>query len=149
MKLKRFFTVFASGTLLLSAVSGQALAGGKTVSLVIESSGDQMKFNKSEISVSENSNVTLTFNNKSASLTHNWVLVKSGTGDQVSASGIAAGEGKSWLTSGDKNVIAFTKAVKPGKTVSVTFKAPKKGTYDFVCTSPGHNSMMKGKFIVK
>ena len=148
MKFTKFFSVIATGTLLLTAMSGNASAAGKTA-LSIEAVGDQMKFNKTTFTVPENSDVTLTFVNKSGSLDHNWVLVKSGTGDKVSAEGIAAGAAKNWIVKTDKNIIAFTPLAKPGKTVKVTFKSPKKGTYDFVCTSPGHNMMMKGKLIVK
>jgi azurin len=62
---------------------------------------------------------------------------------------MSAGEGKNFINMSNKNIIAFTSLAKPGKTVKVTFDAPKKGTYDFVCTSPGHNMMMKGTFTVK
>jgi azurin len=31
----------------------------------------------------------------------------------------------------------------------VTFDAPPRGTYDFVCTFPGHATLMRGKFIVR
>lgn len=118
-------------------------------SITIESVGDQMKFNKSSVTVNDKSEVTLTFVNKSATLGHNWVLVKSGTGDKVATAGIGAGEAKNFLPNGDKDVIAYTPFAKPGQTVKVKFKAPKKGTYDYVCTSPGHNMMMKGTLIVK
>lgn len=149
MILKKLFSVLTTGTLLLSAFSGEALAAGKSANLTIESVGDQMKYNKSSLTVPENSNVTLTFVNKSSSLSHNWILVKSGTSDKVAMAGIGAGEAKNFLPAGDKNIIAFTPLAKPGKTVKVIFKAPKKGSYDFVCTSPGHNMMMKGTFVVK
>lgn len=149
MQLKKLLSVLAVGTLLLPTVSTESFAAGKAVSLKIESVGDQMKFNKSEFTVPENSDVTLTFVNHSTSLSHNWILVKSGTGDKVATAGMAAGEGKGYVANGDKNVIAFTTLAKPGKTVTVKFKAPKKGSYDFICTSPGHNMLMKGKLNVK
>lgn len=38
----------------------------------------------------------------------------------------------------------------PGKSASVTFTPAKKGTYEFVCTVPGHKEAgMKGVLIVK
>jgi azurin len=80
---------------------------------------------------------------------HNWILTTKGSGNAVANEGIGAGEAKGYINKSNKNIIAFTPIAKPGKTVKVTFKAPKKGTYDYVCTSPGHNMLMKGKFTVK
>ncbi|MQG65022.1 MAG: azurin, partial [SAR202 cluster bacterium] len=36
----------------------------------------------------------------------------------------------------------------PGASGEVTFTAPASGTYQFVCTFPGHNFTMFGDFIV-
>ena len=36
-----------------------------------------------------------------------------------------------------------------GQTTSITFTAPAAGTYDFICSFPGHSGLMKGKFIVE
>ncbi|MBT8261281.1 MAG: azurin, partial [Bacteroidia bacterium] len=36
-----------------------------------------------------------------------------------------------------------------GQSTSVTFMAPEVGTYDFICSFPGHSALMKGKFIVE
>ena len=125
-----------------------ATASGKAVTLNIASNGEQMMYNKKELSVPANSKVTVIFQNKSAALKHNWVLVKAGKGDKVAAAGIAAGESKGYVVA-SSDVIAYTKLSAAGKKVQVTFQAPKKGTYDFLCTSPGHNAIMKGKFVVK
>jgi azurin len=151
MNKKNLLSVLTTGAFLFSAVSltGEALAAGKKVSLKIESKGDSMMFNRNELSVPENSEVTLSLKNNSGSLMHNWILTAKGAGDKVANEGIGLGEAKDFINKKDKSIIAFTPIAKPGKTVKVTFKAPKKGTYDFVCTNPGHNMMMKGKFIVK
>ena len=47
------------------------------------------------------------------------------------------------------NVIAYTDLVGGGQTTSVEFNAPDAGTYDFLCSFPGHYAIMKGKFIVE
>ena len=36
-----------------------------------------------------------------------------------------------------------------GETDVIEFPAPEKGTYEFLCSFPGHYGMMKGKFIVE
>lgn len=145
--MKKFLTYLTAGLFTLS-LTATAIAGGGKVTVKITSMGDQMKFDKSEVSVSEGSEVTVEFKNASTSLKHNWILVEKGTGDKIAMDGMSAGESKSYLPK-SKSILAATKLANPGKTEKVTFKAPKKGSYDFVCTSPGHNMLMKGKFIVK
>ena len=41
------------------------------------------------------------------------------------------------------------KLIGGGEETTVTFDAPAKGTYDFICSFPGHYALMKGKFIVE
>ncbi|MEK7434730.1 MAG: plastocyanin/azurin family copper-binding protein [Cyanobacteriota bacterium] len=136
-------------SMLVSSVFFAGAAFAKSETLKIESVGDQMKFNKSEFSVSAGSDVTVEFKNTSSSLKHNWILVEKGEGDKIATEGIAKGEGQSYVNKSNKKILAMTKLADPGKTVKVMFKAPKKGSYDFVCTSPGHNMLMKGKLTVK
>lgn len=145
----KFMSLLTSATFLITGLTAtEAFAGGNKVVVNISSMGEQMKFDKNEIKVPAGSDVTVVFTNKSTALKHNWILAKKGKGDAVATAGMSAGEGKGYVTkSGD--VIAFTKLIDPKKKGQVTFKAPAKGTYDFVCTSPGHNMLMKGKFIVQ
>lgn len=146
---KKLLNILASATFIFTSTALTNNAFAKTESLSIESVGEQLKFNKSELTVTSGSDVTLTFKNNSSAMPHNWVLTLKGTADKVATNGMSAGEAKGYVKSGDKDVLANTILAKPGKTVKVKFKAPTKGTYDFVCTSPGHNMMMKGKLIVK
>ncbi|MEM7381126.1 MAG: plastocyanin/azurin family copper-binding protein, partial [Bacteroidota bacterium] len=46
-------------------------------------------------------------------------------------------------------VIVHTKLIGGGETTSITFDAPEAGTYDFICSFPGHYAVMQGKFIVE
>ena len=54
-----------------------------------------------------------------------------------------------YIPEDQSNVIAHTKLVGGGESTTITFHAPEKGTYDFICSFPGHYSMMKGKFNVE
>ncbi len=124
---------------------------GKEVSLTIEAN-DQMKFNKSEFKVKEGQKVTLTLKNvgkmDKTSMGHNWVLLKEGTDVADFANKSMSAQDKDYI--GDESkVIAHTKMTGGGETVSVTFDAPKKGSYDFICSFPGHYAQMKGKLIVE
>ena len=111
------------------------------------SSNDQMKYDKSELRVPANSVVTLTLVNdgqmpKSA-MGHNFVLLKKGT--DVAAFGMKAIEAGI-----DKDHIPTSNAIiGGGEETTVTFDAPAKGSYDFICSFPGHYALMKGKLIVE
>lgn len=145
----KFLSILTSATFLFSgALATEAMAAGKKVTVNIASFGEQMKFDKNEIKVPAGSDVTVIFTNKSTALKHNWILTKKGKANSVAMAGMAAGEAKGYVVKGG-DVIAFTKLIDPKKKGQVTFKAPPKGTYDFVCTMPGHNMLMKGTFIVQ
>lgn len=45
--------------------------------------------------------------------------------------------------------LAHTNMVGGGESTEIVFSAPEVGSYDFLCSFPGHYSIMKGKFIVK
>ena len=47
-------------------------------------------------------------------------------------------------------MIVATKLLQPGQNETITFKAPTEpGDYPFLCTFPGHATMMKGVLTVK
>jgi azurin len=46
-------------------------------------------------------------------------------------------------------VIAFTAMIGGGQTDTIEFEAPEPGRYPFVCTFPGHFSLMRGVMIVE
>lgn len=122
------------------------------VEITIEGN-DQMRFNKSEIRVKAGQTVRLTLKHvgqmdKNA-MGHNWVLLTQGT--EISEFGGAAVSAKDndYIPEGTDQVIAHTKMLGGGETATIEFEAPEKGTYDFICSFPGHYSLMKGKFIVE
>ena len=129
------------------ATGAPAPAGGP-VQLVIDVNGDALQFNTGSMSATAGSEVVVTFNNSSSINTHNFVVVQVGTKDAVAADGTAAGPGNNWLPVNDSRVIGSTVLVGPGETGQATFTAPSAGTYQFVCTFPGHNFTMFGDFIV-
>ncbi|GIV85192.1 MAG: auracyanin-A [Candidatus Roseilinea sp.] len=151
-------SLFVGGVLVAACGGGEpaptqaSAASGAPVTLEIGSKGDALEYDKTSFEVPAGSKVTLNFKNNASpgsGVYHNWVLVRPGTIDAVAADGIAAGEANDYLKPNDNRVIAHTKLAKEGETVSVTFDAPAPGTYDFVCTFPGHATLMRGKFIVK
>ncbi len=114
---------------------------------------DLMQYDKKELSVKAGEEVTLTLRHTGKIdkkiMGHNFVLLKQGTSiPDFAAKAAAAGESKDWIPEGDK-VIAYTKMIGGGETTSITFAAPAVGTYDFICSFPGHSGLMKGTFTVK
>jgi azurin len=122
----------------------------ESVTIEIATDGEMLAFDKTMLMVNAGQLVTLTFNNKSAFMQHNWVLV---SGDEraattIAADGIAAGLGGQYLPSGNPNVLFHTAVLEGGESETITFTAPDPGTYLFICTVPGHYPLMQGTMIV-
>jgi len=114
---------------------------------------DQMQFNVKVIRVKEGQEVTVTLQHVGKMavniMGHNFVLLKSGTDINTFGSAASAAKEADYIPNDGKDVIAHTKMIGGGETTSVTFKAPAKGEYDFICSFPGHYALMQGKFIVE
>lgn len=114
---------------------------------------DKMQYDLSEIDVYEGQTVVLTLNHTGtmpmASMGHNFVLLKKGTDLEKFEAEAAKAQKDGYIPTDTSEIIAHTKLIGGGESDTVTFQAPEKGTYDFLCSFPGHYSMMKGKFNVK
>lgn len=121
------------------------------VSLVLNGS-DQMQYDKKELKVEANSVVTLTLNHTGQlakeAMGHNFVLLKAGTEITDFAMKALEAVATDYIPEGTQ-VIAHTKMLGGGDSDTITFDAPAKGTYDYICTFPGHYALMQGKFIVE
>jgi azurin len=130
-----------------------AQAADKVCKLEI-AGNDLMQFDKKELTAQADCTqieVTLTHSGKlpAAAMGHDWVLVKSDDLTAVANAGAAAGLQGNYIQPGDKRVIASTKMIGGGQSTSVTFPASlltKGGSYMYLCTFPGHNALMRGKF---
>jgi len=81
---------------------------------------------------------------------HNFVLLKKGV--DVAAFGMEAmkaGLDKDYIPNDGADVIAHTKLLGGGETDTISFKAPEPGTYEYICSYPGHFSLMRGVLIVE
>ncbi len=145
-------TVAATDTPVPTETPAEATAapgnGGPEVALEITVDGDTLFFKKDKFEVPAGSQVVLVFDNVSTVNQHNWVVVLDGTKDDVAARGTGAGPDNDWVEPGDPEVIDHTKLLDPGEAGDVRFAAPPPGTYQFVCTFPGHNFTMFGTFEV-
>jgi len=125
---------------------------GKSVTVDIEGD-DQMKFNLKEIRVKEGQKITLTLHHVGKMgvqvMGHNWVLLKPGVDMMSFGAEAATADKNGYIPEGSDDFIVHTDMIGGGETTTITFDAPDKGTYDFICSFPGHVALMKGKFIVE
>jgi azurin len=120
---------------------------------IIVESNDQMKYNVSQIKVKSGQSITLTLKHTGKlpiqAMGHNLVVLQKGTDITAFAQLAAKASSTGYVPKDSKSVIVATKLIGGGQQTTVTFTAPAKGTYDFICSFPGHFSMMKGKLIVE
>ena len=116
-------------------------------------SNDKMQYDLSEIDVYEGQTVVLTLNHTGtmpmASMGHNFVLLKNGTDLDKFEEKAGKAQKEGYIPTDKSDIIANTKLIGGGESDTITFMAPEKGTYDYLCSFPGHYSVMKGKFNVK
>ena len=119
--------------------------------IIIINSSDLMKFDQNELIVFEGQEITLTLNHTGQMskeiMGHNFVLLKKGTDlDDFAQRAMLARENE-YIPDGNET-IAYTKMIGGGESDTITFSAPDKGSYTYICTFPGHYGLMKGVLIV-
>ena len=114
---------------------------------------DQMQYNKNELHAKAGQIVTLKLKNVGTmdvqSMGHNWCLLKQGVEMSSFATDAMKANDNGYIPKGTNKLIAHTDLVGGGQETSVTFTAPKKGEYTYMCSFPGHYATMNGKFIVE
>ena len=115
---------------------------------------DLMQYDTKEIKVPAGSKVRLTLTHSGqlakAAMGHNFVLLSQGTVLEDFATSAMQATDSDYIPAGSEEaVIAHTKLLGGGESDTIEFDAPAAGTYDFLCTFPGHFALMQGKFIVE
>ena len=124
---------------------------------IVVSGNDTMQFDIKTFEVKAGEPVTLTLNNTGnlpkIAMGHNLVILNKGIRAIAfgqKALGAGANATNPLPDSVKDDVLANTKLLGPGESDTVTFTAPKEtGSYEYVCTFPGHFAMMRGTMIVK
>ena len=121
--------------------------------LVIEAN-DMLQFSVTEFTVTAGEEVTILLKNVGTMAKemggHNIVFLTAGADAQ--AFGVAAaGAADTGYIPADMTEwgIANTEILGPGEEVSLTFTAPEAGTYEYVCSFPGHFGTMRGVMTVE
>jgi len=134
--------------------STPAPATGESIGVaeVVINGNDQMRFDTDEIRVRAGATVALTLNHTGtlpkAAMGHNVVILGSGVDVATFASAAVKAKDNDYIPEGFE-IIAHTKMLGGGESTSITFEAPPVGSYDFICSFPGHYAVMRGKFIVE
>ncbi len=171
---KTFLTLSAAALILLAACNNEKKENTETpapptetttptsttdnvsagVAEVTLNAGDDMKYDINEIKVKEGQTVKVTLHHTGkapvTAMGHNFVLLEEGVDlAEFAAAAIKAKDNDYIPKDKTGDVIAHTKTIGGGETTQVEFKAPPKGTYEYLCSFPGHSALMKGKFIVE
>jgi azurin len=159
MKMNRLLFTFAAVALLATVTPARAgnpspweqkQPGGRAITIDTASG---MQFAQKEIHVKAGEEIALTLHNPDT-MSHNWVLLKPGTIDAVGkmANDLAAdptGLQHNYVPD-SPNVICFTRVTDPSASTTIYFKAPTDpGSYPYICTFPGHWTVMRGVLVVE
>ena len=119
---------------LVSGIHAQDLVQKVTIK-----SNDGMRFDLDEIKVQAGATIELTLvhtgKRTKEEMGHNFVLLQKEVDVRPFAMSVLD--------------IAFSDVIGGGESTTITFEAPSKGIYNFLCSVPGHFGLMKGKFIVE
>lgn len=123
----------------------------KEINIVL-SSNDNMLFDKQILYASSRQKITLTLNHNGKLdkkiMGHNFVLLKSGIDVIDFATRALEARDNEYIPEGDE-IIAYTKLIGGGESDTIIFDAPTKGSYNYICSFPGHYGIMKGILVVK
>lgn len=116
-------------------------------------SNDQMQYNTTELKATTGKiSLMLHHTGKMEKnvMGHNLVILKPGTDIAAFATKAIDAKDTDYIPASENaSIIAHTKLIGGGESDTIEFTIDEKGTYDFICSFPGHSSMMKGKLIVE
>ena len=112
--------------------------------------GDDMKYNLTTIEAKPGEMIHVVLKNVGTvpkiAMAHNFVLLALAADPVEFTKAAMMAQATDYIPADQKaKVLASTKLAGPGETVEVSFKAPAKaGTYNYLCTFPGHYVRMYG-----
>ncbi|MDX2013695.1 MAG: azurin [Myxococcaceae bacterium] len=126
-------------------------AAGDVLEVTITAS-DAMQYDKLEISAKAGQKIKLTLKHGGTLaknvMGHNFVLLKAGTDLTKFTAAAATSAATDYIPADKSDIIANTGLVGGGESTTIEFTAPAAGTYDYICSYPGHYAVMKGKLKV-
>lgn len=136
-----------------TSTEGEAAPAAEENVLVIEGN-DQMQFSKNELKAVAGKPIKLTLKHvgkiPKEAMGHNLVILQEGTDEAAFAAKAITAKDTDYIPASEKaSIVAHTKLLGGGEEDTIEFTIDKKGTYNFLCTFPGHVAMMKGVLIVE
>ena len=123
------------------------------VANIVITSNDLMQYNTKEITAKSGQKVKLTLRHIGKLdinvMGHNVVILKKGVDLSAFAAKAAVERENKYIPKDSQDIIAHTDLIGGGQVTSIEFDAPEAGTYQFLCSFPGHSGMMQGEFIVE
>ncbi len=121
---------------------------------IVLEGNDQMKFNAEEFRVKAGEQVTLTLKHVGTMakdvMGHNVVVLAPGTDLAAFATDAIKAKATDYIPQGHENaIIAHTSLIGGGESDTITFTLSEAGTYEFLCSFPGHSSVMKGIIVAE
>lgn len=119
---------------------------GKAVQTVVMGTLPGLRFNLDQFEVKAGSRVRMVFNNND-DMMHNLLITRPGQADAVAEAAMQLGlDGQNLGYVPDMDaVLNHTSLLQPETTETLYFHAPNEpGTYEFICTFPGHAFTMRG-----
>ena len=83
---------------------------------------------------------------------HNFVLGKTADINGINTDGMKAGVAQNFVKPGDARVIASSKVIGGGESATITIPVGKLKageSYTYICSFPGHASIMRGTLVLK
>lgn len=117
-------------------------------------SNDQMQYDKNELKVPVGEPIVLTLSHNGqmpkAAMGHNFVILKQGVDFMAFAEKAVLAADTDYIPESEiDNIIAHTKVLGGGESDTIEFVIEEAGTYEFLCTFPGHYALMKGVVIAE
>ncbi|RRN77247.1 azurin [Pseudoxanthomonas sp. SGD-10] len=121
---------------------------------IVLEGNDQMKFNIEEFRVKAGEQVTLTLKHTGTMakdvMGHNVVILTPGTDLATFATDAIKAKATDYIPEGYENaIVAHTALIGGGESDTITFTFSEAGTYEFLCSFPGHSSIMKGIIVAE
>ena len=121
----------------------------ETVNHLVIKANENMTFDKTEFVVKAGEELTLLLLNDGTSpkeaMGHNVVVLNQGSDvDAFAFAASSAADNEYIPKDKEGEIIIHTKLLGPKESDQVKFKIDKPGTYNFICSFPGHSATMKG-----
>ena len=122
----------------------------ETVDHIVIKANEDMTFDKVDFTVKTGQEITLLLVNNGTSpkeaMGHNVVVLNKGTDAASFAFAASSAADNEYIPKDqEKEIIVHTKLLGPKESDQVKFTITEPGTYDFICSFPGHSATMKGK----